>query len=303
MTLHDHRFDSASSNGQAIVEALGGHWTPRGGLCRCPAHADRSPSLSIRPGRRRLLFHCFAGCRTEDVLSALRGLNLPSTAGPTDRERPDDTERGAALAARLWSEARPVPDTPAARYLRNRGLAASSALRFHPRTPQGRSPLTRFVPALIAPVRDETGLVAVHRTFLTDDGSLSGRQPAKAALGRLGSGLVRLAPAARALGLAEGIETALSAQVLFGVPVWATLGTERFRRVALPSHVEQLILFLDHDDGGRRAKRLAREAFPTLCITSRVPAGLGEDWNDVLRRERQASAEAERKDGRQVMPG
>lgn len=300
MTLHDHRFDSASSNGQAIVEALGGHWTPRGCLCRCPAHPDRSPSLSIRPGRWRLLFHCFAGCRTEDVLSALRGLNLPSTAGPTDRERPDDTERGAALAARLWSEARPVPDTPAARYLRNRGLAATSALRFHPRTPQGRSPLTRFVPALIAPVRDETGMVAVHRTFLTDDGSLSGRQPAKAALGRLGSGLVRLAPAARALGLAEGIETALSAQALFGVPVWATLGTERFRRVALPSHVEQLILFLDHDDGGRRAKRLAREAFPTLCITSRVPAGLGEDWNDVLRRERQASVEAERKDGRQV---
>lgn len=299
MTLHDHRFDSASSDGRAIVEALGGHWTPRGGLCRCPAHSDRSPSLSIRPGRRRLLFHCFAGCRTEDVLSALRDLNLPTTTRWTDRERPDARERGSTLAARLWSEARPVVGTPAARYLWRRGLAANSALRFHPRTPQGRAPLTRFVPALIAPVRDETGLVAVHRTFLTDDGRLSGQQPAKAALGRLGSGLVRLAPAGRALGVAEGIETALSAQALFNLPVWATLGTERFRRIALPPGVEQLILFLDHDDGGRRAERLAREAFPTLCIASRMPADVGEDWNDVLRRERQASAEAERKEGRQ----
>lgn len=292
MTLHDYQFDSASSDGRAIVEALGGHWTPRGGLCRCPAHSDRSPSLSIRPGRRRLLFHCFAGCRTEDVLSALRGLNLPSTRLWSDRERPDERERGSALAKRLWSEARPIEGTPAAHYLGRRGLAATSALRFHPRTPQGRSPLTRFVPALIAPVRDEIGLVAVHRTFLTDDGKLSAQQPAKAALGRLESGLVRLAPAGRALGLAEGIETALSAQAFFGVPVWATLGTERFRRIALPSCVERLILFLDHDEGGRRAERLAREAFPALCIACRIPSGAGEDWNDVLRRGGRVGADA-----------
>ena len=300
MTLHAHQFDSASSDGRAIVEALGGHWTVRGGLCRCPAHADRSPSLSVRPGRWRLLFHCFAGCRTEDVLSALRGLKLPTTTGWMDRNGPEEPERGAAMAARLWSGARPIQGTPAANYLRRRGLAMRSVLRFHPRTPQGRAPLTRFVPALIAPVRDEAGLVAVHRTFLTDDGKLSDRQPAKAALGRLGSGLVRLAPAAQTLGLAEGIETALSAQALFGVPVWATLGTERFRRVALPSQVERLILFLDHDEGGHRAERLAREAFPTLCIASRMPAVAGEDWNDVLRREREAGDEAERRGVRQA---
>ena len=41
-------------------------------LARCPAHDDRSPSLSIKDGGDgRVLLHCFAGCETEDVLSAV----------------------------------------------------------------------------------------------------------------------------------------------------------------------------------------------------------------------------------------
>jgi hypothetical protein len=39
---------------------------------RCPAHEDRSPSLSgQRTGDNRLLLHCHAGCRTEDVVAAV----------------------------------------------------------------------------------------------------------------------------------------------------------------------------------------------------------------------------------------
>ena len=41
-------------------------------LSRCPAHDDRSPSLAIKEGDDgRVLIHCFAGCATEDVLSAI----------------------------------------------------------------------------------------------------------------------------------------------------------------------------------------------------------------------------------------
>ncbi len=41
-------------------------------VARCPAHEDRSPSLAIKEGDDgRVLIHCFAGCETEDVLSAL----------------------------------------------------------------------------------------------------------------------------------------------------------------------------------------------------------------------------------------
>lgn len=37
--------------GQRLVEQLGGSWGPAGGMCRCPVHGDRTPSLSVRAGR------------------------------------------------------------------------------------------------------------------------------------------------------------------------------------------------------------------------------------------------------------
>jgi hypothetical protein len=41
-------------------------------VARCPAHNDKSPSLAIKNcDDGRLLLHCFAGCETEDVLSAV----------------------------------------------------------------------------------------------------------------------------------------------------------------------------------------------------------------------------------------
>jgi hypothetical protein len=44
-----------------------------GWIARCPAHQDRSPSLSIREGDGgRILLHCFAGCTVEAICVALR---------------------------------------------------------------------------------------------------------------------------------------------------------------------------------------------------------------------------------------
>lgn len=49
------------------VKGRNGSWT----AC-CPAHADRSPSLSIREADGgRILLHCFGGCSVESVLGAV----------------------------------------------------------------------------------------------------------------------------------------------------------------------------------------------------------------------------------------
>ena len=52
-----------------IIRTGEGRWS-----ARCPAHEDRSPSLSVRLDGDQLLFHCHAGCAPEDVLAAV-GLN------------------------------------------------------------------------------------------------------------------------------------------------------------------------------------------------------------------------------------
>lgn len=285
MTFQDHHLNPARADGRTIVEALGGTWRNDGGMCRCPAHRDRTPSLSVRLGQRRLLFHCFAGCETRAILDALRRLRLAGSTSwtPIKVDRSID-DHGRTAAQRLWSASRAGDGSPVARYLAARAVAPTSAVRFHPRTPLGRYPLTRFAPAMIVSVTDASGLIAIHRSFLSEDcKSLTSLEPRRAALGRLGAGLVRLVPPAKRLGLAEGIETALSAIRLFDMPCWATLGTERFSRIDLPSSVEQIVLFLDHDAGGRRAEMLARARFGERVIEAHYPPRAGDDWNDVLR--------------------
>jgi hypothetical protein len=40
-------------------------------MARCPAHEDRSPSLSLRRIEGSVLLHCFAGCDNRDVVAAI----------------------------------------------------------------------------------------------------------------------------------------------------------------------------------------------------------------------------------------
>jgi hypothetical protein len=49
------------------VHARGaGRWS-----ARCPAHADKSPSLTIAEGDKGLLVKCWAGCSLEEITGAL----------------------------------------------------------------------------------------------------------------------------------------------------------------------------------------------------------------------------------------
>lgn len=49
---------------------------PNKWMACCPAHEDRSPSLSLaEPEPGKILIHCFAGCETSDVLASV-GLRM-----------------------------------------------------------------------------------------------------------------------------------------------------------------------------------------------------------------------------------
>ena len=74
----------------------------------------------------------------------------------------------------------------------------------------------------------------IHRTFLLDDGSAKA-PPGKKMLGPVAGGSVRLFPMTPDghLGIAEGIETALAAHRIFGIPVWAALSADGVRALAV----------------------------------------------------------------------
>src|SRR5262249_1630768 len=47
------------------------------GMCRCPAHDDRSPSLHVSvSGSGKVLVKCHAGCSQERVIEALKSRRL-----------------------------------------------------------------------------------------------------------------------------------------------------------------------------------------------------------------------------------
>jgi len=55
-------------------------------IAKCPAHDDRSPSLSVRDcGDGRTIIHCFAECEPADILAAL-GLNWTDLYPPTTHD-------------------------------------------------------------------------------------------------------------------------------------------------------------------------------------------------------------------------
>lgn len=277
---------------RTIVESLQGTWSRGKGMCCCPAHDDRTPSLSVTLGRKAILFHCFAGCSNEEVIAALdrqgvRSRDLFDGSGGVAADRPEKRAFNSN-ARRLWHSATAISGGPAEGYLAQRGiLRASDQLRYLERTPLGPRGAVQFLPAMLAAVTTDMGVIAIHRTFLdAPSAKLAAFDRPKRALGSLGFGSVRLAPPVQGrLGLAEGIESALSAMQLFGISCWATLGNERFGLVAIPEGVRELHLFIDNDAGGTLAEKRALKSYaaPHRVIHSRAPASSGFDWNDELK--------------------
>ena len=263
-------------------------------MCLCPAHADRNPSLSVRVGQTSLLFKCFAGCDTLDVLREIRRLcpeAIDTLAPPSSAKAHGTADRHLWFRTRareLWAQANAIAGTPAEAYLLKRALRpVTPSLRYHRQVPLGKAHELAFRPALLAAVHERGALVAVQRTFLDPDRARRARDLAnpRRLLGRPGQGAVVLASATETLGLAEGIETALSAMTLLDVPVWAVLGSERLARVIIPTGVNRLLLLPDNDRAGRLGAIAALEAYAAegRVIETLWPPDGFNDWNDVLR--------------------
>jgi putative DNA primase/helicase len=192
---------------------------------------------------------------------------------------------------RLWQAARPVSaGDPVDLWLRRRGIGLTTypaSLRTCLRARHSGPPVS-FHRAMLAKVTDATGRpVMIHRTFLTAAGAkapvekvrmfCAGKVPA--------GGAVRLAPAAPTIGVAEGIETALAAAKLFGLPVWAGLSDNGMTKFDPPPGTGHLVIFSDNDEdraGQRAAYALAARMPAGMKVDVKIPEDTDTDWNDVL---------------------
>lgn len=271
---------------------IGGVW-----MAPCPAHQDRTPSLSIAcaPGGK-ILVHCFAGCSQAAVIDQLTRDGLwPSTPQQPQDRAPEPV--GAAArnwtgnaapnrrALSIWDAASLASGTLAEAYLRSRGLTcpAPKTLRFHP---QLKHPTGSLWPCMVALVTRgvDNEPVAIHRTYLKHDGTGKAPiDPAKMMLGPCSGGAVRLASATDLVMVGEGIETCLAAMQLTGHPAWAALSTTGLWALELPAAIRKVIVLADGDAPGEAAAsacahRLSRGG----RRVSIDRASRGMDFNDVL---------------------
>lgn len=289
-----------------IVGHLGGRWNGKKARCKCPVRehsSDRTPLAVSQTRDGRVLVFCFAGCDQQTVIAALEAHGLWQGDAVTDPSYPgylttrhdgaiDIEERKARdQALAIWDGARPAKGTAVDEYLRGRGIRipVSSELRYVPNALHSPSKLT--FRCMVARISGDDGFCAIQRTYLdAEPPRKAAVTPAKMSRGPMARGAVRLrAVSGDIMGLAEGIETALSASQLYSMPVWATLSAQRLGKVDVPASVRFLHIFGDPGEVGReqafkaadeheRGGRHVEVYFPGAHFRSSAEA----DFNSVL---------------------
>jgi putative DNA primase/helicase len=283
-----------------LASVLGGKKEGREWRCNCPVHGGRSLSITEKDGR--LLIVCRAGCPQDQVIKELRRLELwggdTVHIPPPVPEPPDEKERRIEKAEKIWGESHPItPGDSVHLYLENRGIILDQYppdLHYHPALPYwetsdtGKPVKTGTFPAMLAVVRDPQGRpVALHRTYLTEDGHKAPVPCPKKLLkvfDLVGSSVRIFPPKDGLLGVCEGVEDALSAWILWQIPTWSALGTSGLKGFEASEEIMELIVFADKDEPGRKAAlELARKLKKKMAVSVRQPGG-HKDLNELLQK-------------------
>ncbi|MDF3882672.1 primase-helicase zinc-binding domain-containing protein [Cupriavidus basilensis] len=189
-------------------------------------------------------------------------------AHPAIRNRGMTDTAKAQRIERVWSSAKPlVPGDGAMRYLAARvpGLVAPrpSALRLAMMDYRHEGAVLGRYPTIVAQFTLPDGRMAtVHRTTLdqakpakavivTADGEILPAKRNDVTALPLAGGAVRLMPPRDGvLGVAEGLETAYAAHMLYGVPTWNCLNRVLLHRFVVPQGmgIHTLHIFADFDE-------------------------------------------------------
>jgi putative DNA primase/helicase len=160
------------------------------------------------------------------------------------------------------------------------------SIRFHPSLWHAEAE-KRF-PAMLAVMQYPDGQGAsVHRTYLTQDGHKAPVEKVKKLMQGLplNTSCVRLSGIEPVIGIAEGIETALAASVMFGFPVWAATSAQVMEKWEPPQGIREVVVCADNDlsyTGQAAAFSLAKRLMlKGIEASVRIPPQPGMDWADL----------------------
>lgn len=176
-----------------------------------------------------------------------------------------------------------------ARYLKERGLRPAPGLR------QARLNAWEDGKA-VGPFDTMVGLFqrsdgkpeSYHLTYLDGAGKAPLKVPRKVMTPVTGiSGCaIRLYPAEPHIGIAEGIETAMAAHTIYGLPVWSVYSTAGMESFIPPDGVKRVTIFSDNDVhfAGQAAAYSCAKRLHARGVECSVELPEDKDWNDYLRR-------------------
>jgi len=186
-------------------------------------------------------------------------LNLDLTAIPKlsqSQARETLSDRGTSI----WNECSPITaENIGGQYLLSRHCVlppSDGHLRFHPSLPHG---ITNHVgAALVGLITDPITRVPVslHFTWITPTGKAAIEPPRRTLGGHRSKGVIRLYPdeyVSTGLGIAEGIETALSLAHRMR-PVWSCVNKANLAKLPVLAGIECLSIAVDKDKDGGGAK-------------------------------------------------
>jgi putative DNA primase/helicase len=240
-----------------------------GGICNtCGAHRDGFALLSWANGwsfRETLEAVAREAGIKSDEDSKVRKSTPRAPRAPKVDPQVQAQQHQEALAARsrlakVYFGSMPL-DAPAAEparaYLRNRGLTSwPPMLRMHPglRWTSKDGEILGTFPTLISLVCDEQGRgVTLHRTYLTPDGTKAPvpepkkLMPLPGDMSMHGASIQLCAPRGTALGIAEGLETAMAVSMATGLPCWAAVSSTLMPHWRPPNGIQKVLVFADKD--------------------------------------------------------
>ena len=239
-----------------------------------------------RAGSVDLIHHATGMTEARLFDEAARLAHMACDAVPPPRSTAPERPDHSLEIRRILDACTPLAGSLAETYLRARGLGDpdSPDLLFHPDLTDYET--RRGWPGMVAVPRLANGepVGGIHRTFLCEDGHA--KAPAgKKMLGTIAEAAVRLFPMPEdgRIGVAEGIETALAAHRIFGVPVWAALSANGLARVQWPEGTQHVTIHADAGDAGRQAAATLSDRLNLANIPNRIVVPLhGDDFNDDL---------------------